>query len=262
MKNAIVVGTLGIGLSFAMLAVGYLSGSGSPAAARPSDAPLAATLERGEIEAIVRDYLITNPEIMLEVQIALEEKQEQDRRLAQSQAIATSPDLIFNADYDGVVGNPEGDITVVEFFDYNCGYCKRALADMQALVADDPDLRFVMKEFPILGPDSRKAHLVSMAFRTLAPDQYGDFHQALLSHPGRADEASAMRIALSFGLDEASLRAEMDNPEIEQAFAETYNLASALSVTGTPSYVVGNEVIFGAQGRDALAASIATAREN
>jgi protein-disulfide isomerase len=262
MKNAIAVGTIGIGLSFAMLAFGYMAGNSLTAGERPSRGmDTVAALDRGEIETIVRDYLIDNPEIMLEVQAALEQKQDEDRLLAQSQTIAASPELIFNAAYDGLVGNPDGDTTIVEFFDYNCGYCKRALSDMQALVDADPQLRFVMKEFPILGPDSRKAHVVSMALRALAPEKYGEFHQALLGYPGRADESSAMKIAMSFGLEEAELREEMKNPQIEQAFGETYSLASSLAITGTPSYVVGKQVIFGAQGREALSEKIAYARD-
>jgi protein-disulfide isomerase len=262
MKNAIAVGTIGIGLSFAMLAFGYLAGSDTPSPQRaPASLQAAAGMDRIEIEAIVRDYLIANPEIMLEVQAALEERQDNERRVAQTETIQRSSDMIFNADYDGLVGNPDGNTTIVEFFDYNCGYCQRALQDMQALVAEDPELRFVMKEFPILGPDSQKAHTVSMAFRALKPEKYGEFHQALLGHPGRADEASAIKIALSFGVEEAALRAEMDNPAIKKAFGETYELANALAITGTPSYVVGKEVIFGAQGRQVLAESIKTARD-
>lgn len=262
MKNAIAIGTLGIGLSFAMLAFGYLAGSGTPAGAGTAgNARTVAELDRGEIETIVRDYLITNPGIMLEVQAALQEQQDTERQLAQTDTIENSSDLIFNAAYDGLVGNPDGSVTIVEFFDYNCGYCQRALSDMQELVAADSDLRFVVKEFPILGPESQKAHVVSMAFRSLMPDKYSEFHQALLGYPGRANEASAMKIALSFGADEAALRKEMENPEIQSAFGETYELANALSITGTPSYVVGDQVVFGAQGTDALAEKIEAARE-
>ena len=262
MKNAIAVGTIGIGLSFAMLAFGYMAGNGTAAGQRPSpNAEQVADLDRGAVEQIVRDYLVANPEIMLEVQAALEEQQNAERRMAQSGTIEDASELIFNASYDGLVGNPEGDVTIVEFFDYNCGYCERALSDMQALVAEDPKLRFVLKEFPILGPDSQKAHVVSMAFQALAPDKYGEFHQALLGYPGRANEASAMKIALSFGVEEAALREEMNNPDINAAFGETYALATQLAITGTPSYVVGKEVIFGAQGRDALAEKIKAARE-
>ena len=123
---------------------------------------------------------------------------------------------------------------------------------MQALTAADPDLRFVLKEFPILGPDSQKASVVSMAFHKLMPEKYGEFHNQLLGGHGRAGEASAIKIAVSLGADEAKLREAMKDPEINDIFNETYELANKLAITGTPSYVIGNEVVFGAQGRDVL----------
>jgi protein-disulfide isomerase len=263
MKNAVVIGTLGVALSFAMLAFGYLAGSASvPATAAPT--AIAAEgdqrLDRGAVEAIVRDYLIANPDVLVEVQAALEMRQEEDRRVAQLDTIKNSSDVIFNAAYDGLVGNPAGKVTVVEFFDYNCGYCKRALGDMEKLVAGNPDLRFVMKEFPILGADSQKASQVSMAFHNLAPEKYDEFHTKLLSSQGRANEAVALRIALSLGVDEAALRAEMKNPDISAALGETYELANKLAITGTPSYVIGEEVVFGAMGHQVLAQKIEEVR--
>jgi protein-disulfide isomerase len=196
---------------------------------------------------------------MLEVQAALEEKQREEQRVTQLNVIEEAKNEIFNASYDGIVGNPNGKITIVEFFDYNCGFCKRALADMKALTEENPDLRFVLKEFPILGPDSQKAHVVSMAFRALAPEKYGEFHHQLLGWQGRAGEETAIKIALSLGVDEAKLRQEMKNPAIPQAFEKTYDIANKLSITGTPSYVVGKEVIFGALGREVLSEKIAQA---
>ena len=128
------------------------------------------------------------------------------------------------------------------------------------MTAADPDLRFVLKEYPILGPDSSKAHVVSMAFHRLMPEKYGDFHNQLIGGQGRATEEAAIRIALSLGVDEAALRAEMKNPEINKAFNETYELANRLAITGTPSYVVGDEVVFGALGQELLAQKIAETR--
>jgi len=263
MKNAVVIGTLGVALSFAMLAFGYLAGTGNaPATAAPSVmvAESGKPLDRDAIEAIVHEYLIKNPEVMVEVQAALEARQEEERRVAQLDTIKGSSDLIFNAKYDGLIGNPAGKVTVVEFFDYNCGFCKRALGDLEKLVADHPDVRFVMKEFPILGPDSQKAAQVSMAFRTLAPEKYAEFHTKLLGTQGRATENVAIRIATSLGVEEAALRAEMKNPEITTAFGETYDLANKLSITGTPSYIIGEEVIFGAMGHQVLAQKIEETR--
>ena len=258
MKNTIVLGTIGVAASFAMLAFGYLAGAGG----RPAPQMAAAGgLDRGAIEQIVRDYLINNPEIMLEVQEALSVREEAAKKVLRLETIRQSSDVIFNADYDGVIGNPDASVTVVEFFDYNCGYCKRAVNDMQKLIADNADVRFVMKEFPILGPDSQRAAQVSMAFRKLAPDSYADFHLKLLGAPGRATEQSAMKLALSYGVDEAELREGMKDPAIAQAIGETYELASNLSITGTPSYVVGEEVIFGAIGHQILQQKIAEVRD-
>lgn len=264
MSKAIAVGIAGVTLSFAMLAFGYFAGSRTPmdvapsamAAARPTALEAG---DRAEIEKIIREYLIANPEVLVEAQQALEEKRQEQERIAQQETITNSAEELFNSEYDGIVGNPEGSVTIVEFFDYNCGFCERAMEDMEALVEANPDLRFVLKEFPILGPDSQKAHVVSMAFRALAPEKYGEFHRALLTS-GRATEATAIETALALGVDEAALREEMKNPAIAEAFGKTYELANALAITGTPSYVVGNEVIYGALGQDVLAEKIELAR--
>ena len=265
MSKAIWIGAAGTAVALGMLAVGYVAGR--PAAALGSGEPQTAVvasadgaMDRLEIENIVRDYLVKNPELLMDMQQALETKQREEQRIANLEVIESSRADIFNAAYDGYVGNPDGKTTIVEFYDYNCGFCKRAQEDMLALTAADPDLRFVLKEFPILGPDSTKAHVVSMAFRALMPEKYGEFHNQLIGGQGRATEAAAVKIALSLGADEAKLREEMKNPAINAAFEKTYELANRLAITGTPSYVVGNEVVFGALGQEALAQKIAEAR--
>jgi protein-disulfide isomerase len=265
MSKAIALGIAGVTVSVAMLAFGYAAGSRSDhvtAAVQPpieQAAPSSQDMARGDVEAIVRDYLVQNPEILIEMQTSLEQRSQEQQRIAQEQTIGNASDEIFNASYDGVIGNPDGDVTIVEFFDYNCGYCKRAMQDMEAMVAADPNLRFVMKEFPILGPDSQKAHVVSMALHLIAPEKYDAFHRELLMS-GRATEASAIRAALAQGVDETALREEMKNPAITEAFGKTYELANQLSITGTPSYVVGNEVVFGALGQQVLAEKVELAR--
>lgn len=263
MTKSILLGAVGAALGVAMLALGYAAGGVSPARAGSAPQPTVAgaTMDKAAVEKIVRDYLVANPEILEEMQAALQAKREAEQRVAQIETIRTNRDEIFNAGYDGIVGNPNGNVTIVEFFDYNCGFCKRALEDMQALTAADPELRFVLKELPILGPDSQKAHVVASAFHRLMPEKYAEFHQQLLGGSGRAGEASAIRIAVSLGADEAKLREEMKNPVITDNFSKTYDLANKLSITGTPSYVVGNEVVFGALGKDVLAEKIAAARE-
>ncbi len=268
MNKSIAFGLAGIAFAAVMLGVGFYTGQrGNPAvspvearAAVPAaDAP-AAVGDRAAIEKIVREYLVANPEVMVEVQAALETKQEEKQRVAQQATISSAKDEIFNASYDGIGGNPNGSVTVVEFFDYNCGYCKRAFPDMEALSTEDKDLRVVYKEFPILGPDSQKAHLVSMAFRTLMPEKWDQFHHTLMTSADRNSEDSAVKVALDLGADEAALRKEMENPAIAAAFNTTYELANKLAITGTPSYVVGKEVIFGALGKAVLVEKVALAR--
>lgn len=262
MTRAMILGASSIALAFGMLASDLVVGqprAHAEDAAQTTAAPGGA-LDRKEVEMIVRDYLLKNPEILLEVQQALEAKQQEEQRIAQSGIIKQSKDEIFNSPHDGVVGNPNGKVTIVEFYDYNCGYCKRAIEDMHALTKQDPDLRFVLKEFPILGPDSQKAHIVSQAFLKLMPEKYGEFHNQLLASHGRADEDSAVKLAVSLGANETKLREQMQDPVIGQAFAGTYELANKLAITGTPSYVVGNEVVFGALGKDVLAEKIAAAK--
>lgn len=263
MTKSILLGTTGAALGLAMLALGYAAGDVGRAQAGETPKPAAAgqALDKAAVEQIVRDYLVANPEILEEMQAALEAKREAEQRVAQQATIRENRDEIFNSSYDGVVGNPNGKVTIVEFFDYNCGFCKRALEDMQALTAEDPELRFVLKELPILGPDSQKAHVVASAFHRLMPEKYAEFHRLLLGGSGRAGEASAIKVAVSLGADEAKLREEMKNPAITENFAKTYDLANKLSITGTPSYVVGNEVVFGALGKDVLAEKIAAAKE-
>ncbi|MBN9244536.1 MAG: DsbA family protein [Mesorhizobium sp.] len=267
MKKAVLLGATAAVAALAMLGVGYAAGNKPATQAAPdivkvaseADAP-AGQLDRAAVEAIVRDYLLKNPELLLEVQDALETKQKEEQKLASEGVIKSQKDELFNSAFDGVVGNPKGKVTIVEFYDYNCGFCKRAIEDMQALTKADPDLRFVLKEFPILSPDSHKASIVSMAFHKMMPEKYAEFHTALLGGEGRATEARAIKIALSLGADEATLRKHMQDPDIPAALAKTYDLANKLTITGTPSYVVGNEVIFGALGQEVLAEKIKDAK--
>ncbi len=219
-----------------------------------------AEMDRAAVETIVREYLLANPEIMLEVQDALEKKQREQQEVAQRSVLESEREAIFNSAYDGVIGNPDAPVTVVEFFDYNCGFCKRALGDMQALVEENKDVRFVLKEFPILSPESREAHVVSMAVHAAAPDKYAEFHQKLLGGEARANGELAMQIATGLGIDEAAIREHMKDAKIQEVFGKTYDLANKLAVTGTPAYVIGNEVVFGALGKATLEEKIQEAR--
>lgn len=216
--------------------------------------------QKKEIGAYIKEYLVENPEILMEVQEALQKKQEEQQQAKAQSAITDNEKTIFTSPYDIALGNPKGDVTIVEFFDYNCGYCKRALSDMDEILKDDKNVRFVLKELPILGPDSLAAHKVSAAFRDLAPEKYGEFHRALLGAEGRATEESAIAVASGLGVSEADIRKTMTEKPHDDAVREAYSLANDLGITGTPSYVLGQEMVFGAVGADDLREKIANVR--
>lgn len=262
MNKAVLIGlaALVVGGTSAML--GYFAGNSQVAviAAEPEPASMEAGTSDEKIEAVVRNYLLKNPEIMIEVQTALESKREENSRATRAAFIVESGSGIFNDAEDAVIGNPQGNVTVVEFFDYNCGYCRRAVGDMQALLKADPNVRFVLKELPILGPDSVKAHIVAQAFKKLAPGKYSEFHLALMES-GQATEDTAIALAVSLGADEAALKAGMGDPAIGAHFERNNALAEGLNITGTPSYVIQDEVVPGALGLEVLAEKVANVRQ-
>jgi protein-disulfide isomerase len=262
MNKAAIVGLGVLLISGASVAFGYLAGQ-TPATVitaegEPASPPLEASDEK--IEAVVRNYLLKNPEIMVEVQTALETKRDEQNRAARNAFIAKAGADLFNDREDAVLGNANGDVTVVEFFDYNCGYCRRAVGDMQALLKTDENVRFVLKELPILGPDSVKAHIVAHAFKKLVPQKYSEFHVALME-AGQATEESALALAVSLGADEAELRTGMGDPAIGASFERNNNLAEGLNITGTPSYVIKDEVVPGALGLEVLSEKVANVRQ-
>lgn len=221
-------------------------------ALEPSDTPA--------IEKIVRDYLLKNPEIMLEVQQALEAKQQQLAKERAAKALETNKTTIFNSANQAQIGNPDADVTVVEFFDYNCSFCQRAMNDMNGLLGTDKNLKFVMKELPILSQGSVEAHRISTAVYRLFPEKYERFHNDLLSLNGPKDGARALRVATDMGLDVAAIDAESKKQDVLGAFREVNELATALGINGTPSYVIGDEVVFGALGEDVLREKIENVR--
>jgi len=211
--------------------------------------------QRTEIEAIIRDYFIKNPEMIEELQT-----------LAQSEklrrAIVDNKQTLFNSPRQVTLGNPNGDVTLVEFFDYNCGFCKRALDDMMTLIKDNPNLRVVLKEMPVLSQGSMEAAqvAVAVALQDKSGKRYLDFHQKLLGGRGQADKARALAVAKEIGADMAKVEKDMNGAEVKAALQESFSLAEALGFQGTPSYVVGNEAVVGAVGVKELQTKINNAR--
>jgi protein-disulfide isomerase len=152
-----------------------------------------------------------------------------------------------------VVGNPSGDVTLVEFFDYNCGYCKKALADVQTLMKSDSKLRVVLKDFPVLGPDSVEASRVALAVKNQLPaPKLFDYHVKVMDSRGRVNGERAMAVAKDMGVDMARLQKDVESPEVRNALQENMALGDKLSLTGTPAFIVGETVIPGAVGLDPL----------
>jgi len=215
--------------------------------------------QKQEIEGIIKDYLLQHPEVMQDVMSELEKHQQAAEAEKHRAAVAENNATIFNSPHQVVLGNPQGKVTVVEFFDYNCGFCKRALPDMLTLLKTDPNLKFVLKEFPVLGEGSVEAARVAVAARMqdVTGKKYIEFHQKLLGGRGPADKAHALAVAKEVGFDMARLEKDMASDEVKKTIDENLKLADLIGVNGTPSYVVGDEVVVGAVGLDALKEKIA-----
>jgi protein-disulfide isomerase len=220
------------------------------------------TPQRTEIEKIVREYLIAHPEVLQEAMAEFEKRQTAAEAEKHKTAVKDNAKAIFSSPLQVNLGNPNGDVTFVEFFDYNCGYCKRAMTDMLTLMKDDPKLKVVLKEFPVLGPGSVEAAQVAVAVRMQdkTGKKYLDFHQKLLGGRGQADKAHAMAAAKDAGLNMAQIEKDMAGPEVKATLEESMKLAEALGLNGTPSYVIGSDVVVGAVGLPALQEKINTTR--
>jgi protein-disulfide isomerase len=215
------------------------------------------------IETIVKNYLVQHPEILQDAMDALDKRQKEADAEKARTTIKDNKATIFSSAHQVVLGNPDGKVTMVEFFDYNCAYCKRALPDMMSLLKTDPDLKFVLKEFPVLGPGSVEAAHVAVAARMQDPSgkKYIEFHQKLLGGRGPADKTRALAVAKEVGFDMARLEKDMNSDEVKDTIDEDMKLADELGVSGTPSYVVGDQVVVGAVGLDELREKIKDQRK-
>jgi protein-disulfide isomerase len=180
----------------------------------------------------------------------------------QSGIVKKNAAALFSSPHQITLGNPNGDVTLVEFFDYNCGYCKGALPAMLSLLDDDPKLKIVLKEWPILGPGSVEAAHVAVAVRMQNEQKYLEFHRKLLGDPGAANKEKAFAAAQSADLDLSRLQHDMDSDEVRTTLDENVTLARALGINGTPGYVIGGDVVAGAVGLDALKTQIASLRSH
>ena len=230
------------------------------AAPLPTSAQSFTDTQRSDIQAIVRSYLIAHPEVLEEAMNELNKRQAAEEAAKHEAAIGQNADAIFNSPHGVVLGNKDGDVAFVEFFDYNCGYCKRAMADMLDLLKSDPNLKIVLKEFPVLSEGSVEAAKVAVAVRMQDPKNYLDFHTRLLGGRGPVDKARALAAAKEVGLDVARIEKDLANPEVRATIEENMKLAEDMGLNGTPSYVIGKQVVVGAVGLEGLKEKIGIAR--
>lgn len=223
------------------------------------DATAVAELDPTKLNPMIESYLMDNPSILqrvsdkLTAEVAARRKEETRTQLvALKSAIYDEPNKI-------VLGNPNGDVTLVEMFDYNCGYCRQALPDLATLMDEDPNLRVILKEFPILSQGSVEAARVAVQVSEAKVD-YWTFHQTLFTSPGKVDKAVALKAASSLGLNPITLEMGMNTPAVAEVIDKSYKLADQLKITGTPTYIIGDEIIPGAVGIDVLRTRIANMR--
>jgi len=220
--------------------------------------PGAADLSAAEVKQLALEAILENPEIIRQA-IDLLRQNEGASAAIQAQALLQSERDRLERDPNApVLGNLNGDVTIIEFFDYNCPYCKRATAELNTLLAQDTGVRVVLREWPILGEASVYATRASLASRNQG--KYGEFHQALMAAKGRLAPANVMAIAQTVGLDTQRLKVDLQAPEIDQHIETSMQLARALNFSGTPAYVIGDAIAPGMISADDLQSMVSQAR--
>lgn len=245
----------------ALIAVGaYLGVRATLPSQLAAAAPAASmTGDKAALGKAIREYLIANPEVLVEAMQELERKQDSQQSSAAQKAIQENRTALVSDPDSPIAGNPSGDVTIVEFSDYQCPYCKRTHPAVKSVLASDGKVKLVFKDLPILGEASRIAALAALASR--AQHKHLAFHDALMEFNGKLDRDKIMEIAGSVGLDVAQLQKDMDDPKLKEIIDHNMALASALGVRGTPAFVIGDQFVPGAIDADQLKQLIAAARK-
>jgi len=216
--------------------------------------------QKKAIEGIVRDYLASHPEVLVDALQAADDKLKGEARDKAALALAAHKKDVFDDPNSPVAGNPKGDVTLVEFFDYRCPYCKQVEPALEKLVAEDRQLKLVYKEFPVLGPESEIAAHVALAAKKQG--RYDAFHRAMMATPGHIDEAAIYKVAASVGLDGERLKQDMKSSDVAAELKSNAALGDKLDIGGTPAFIIGDTIIPGAISLEGLKQQIATARGN
>ncbi len=222
----------------------------------------AAEMTKAEVEKIVREYLVSNPEILIEMSNALRAKQETQQSEMDKALLKKHANQLFQQADDPVAGNPKGSLTIVEFVDYNCGYCKRSAPLVTQLLESDKDIRYIFKEFPILTDTSMLAAKAALAVNELYPGKYEAFHNALMAHEGvLKTKGDIEAVAKSLSLDWAKIDQKSQDPAYDKKIAVNHAIAQTLNITGTPAFIIGDQLLRGApQSYDMLEQSVKQAR--
>jgi protein-disulfide isomerase len=234
----------------ACLAAGGVIGYG--ASHMKKEEPAAALTEE-RVKDIVDKYILDNPETLVRSLQSLQAKQFGEQKAAPSVDLKDKHDELYNNAQSPVVGPEDAKVTVVEFFDYHCGYCKRMFPVIKKLLAENKDVRVIFKELPILAPDSREASKAALAVSVLAPEKYFEFHEKLMEHRGNYDLATLKKFAGDMGVDGAKLEEEMNKSWVNDQLTKVSSLAQSIGVQGTPAMVIGDEIVPGAIDYQALA---------
>ncbi len=213
-------------------------------AAAPARAASFSEEQKKEIGEIVKDYLLKHPDVIVDVQNALDAKLEKEQSEKLKSFMADNAKEIYRTPDASVAGDAKGDITVVEFFDYNCGYCKRGMPEVQKLIQADPKVRVVFKELPILSKGSEET--AKMALAAKRQGKYWEFHQAMLAVKGQANESSALKVSEGLGLDMEKLKADYKSDAVKEELDKAKALAKKMGISGTPHFLVGDKSIPGA----------------
>ncbi len=223
-------------LALSLLAVCFTTSVYSEESGHPKQ-----EMNKEEIRKIIKEYLMEQPEIIREAIQELEKRTAEAEKQRQKKLLSENQDLLVNEKYSFNAGNKDGDVTVVEFFDYNCPYCRQALKDIVKLMDEDKNVRVVLKEYPILGEASQKAALAALASRKQG--KYMEFHQALLTAKGRINDKAIDTIAEKVGLDVKQLKKDMESADVKDALQKNIEVGIKLGINGTPTFIFNDQVI-------------------
>lgn len=210
---------------------------------------------------MIRQYLLQNPEVIIEALELLDSRRNAEQEASRRNLIENANSTLMTSEHHAIIGNPDGDVTLVEFFDYNCGFCRQAMPHVEELIRNDSNLRVILKEFPVLGQGSQEAARVALAVLKIAPDKYPALHRALFTVRGQVNETVALATAAKLDIDVEAVKKALEDPTLNEGIQEVYDIATELGLTGTPTFIVGNEVLPGAVGEETLRQKIASLRK-